>query len=223
MGALGLQRPLSDLRLPLLPPAQQWTRCEGGVAARGERSWPLMDRTRHKHAHAILLRLLNAAIASGSALSFFHAAICLNIWPSTLRASRFSGRSWALTPSRSPASLMKYSRSSSLHLLVRWARRTFSEANCSSRSKRSSAGGGGSRREGGKTAGCSGGRGCSNCGGIRESGSCLTSSFVYRSTASGMREVSNLKSWSSKREVKSLLTSSVSYAHRAAMPAERRS
>ena len=46
-------------------------------------------------------------------------------------------------------------------------KRTFSEAKCSSRSKSSRGGPLGSRREGGETAGLSGGSGCSNCGGMR--------------------------------------------------------
>jgi len=50
-----------------------------------------------------------------------------------------------------PADCTKKARSSSLHLLVSWARRIFSEANSSSRSNSSSGGGGSSRNDGGNT------------------------------------------------------------------------
>ena len=75
---------------------------------------------------------------------------------------------------------------------------------------RGGGGGGGVTSEGGKTAGLSGGSGCSNCGGMSESGSCLTSSARKSCTASGMREVSKRKRPSSKSVVKSLVTSSLS-------------
>lgn len=52
------------------------------------------------------------------------------------------------------------------HLLASCARRVFSLANSSSRSKSSSWGGGSSWSAGGKMDGCSGGNGVSNCNGI---------------------------------------------------------
>lgn len=71
--------------------------------------------------------------------------------------------------------LLQLSRGSGL--LVSWANRSLSEANCSSKSKRSRLGGCGSRRQGGKTAGWSAGMGVSNCGGMSVSGSCFTPSW----------------------------------------------
>ena len=115
-----------------------------------------------------------------------------------------------VTPQMRPHSLTKYSRSPSPHLFVSCARRARSDANCSSRSNRSSAGGGGSLKAGGKTAGCSGGSGVSNCGGMSDSGSCFTPSASKSDTASGMARVSNLKSASSKSRMKSAGSGSLS-------------
>jgi len=68
----------------------------------------------------------------------------------------------------------------------------FSDANCSSRSNRSSEGGGSSLSVGGNTAACRAGIGVSNCGGIRVRGSCLIFSCVNNFRASGIKSVSNL-------------------------------
>ena len=57
--------------------------------------------------------------------------------------------------------------------------RTFSDENCSSKSKRSSLGGSSSLNWGGNTAGVRGGRGVSNWGVIRVRGSCFTFSWSY--------------------------------------------
>jgi len=86
----------------------------------------------------------------------------------------------------------------------------FSEANCSSRSKRSREGGGKSLIQGRKTAACSCGIGVSNCGGMRVRGSCLIPSVVYRLIDSGTRSVSNVYRLLLNSVVKSLGRSSLS-------------
>ena len=110
----------------------------------------------------------------------------------------------------SPHSLTKYSRSSSLHLFVSYAIFIRSEANCSSRSNKSSPGGGKSFMQGRNTADCNCGIGVSNWGGIKVIGSCLTLSFLNRSIVSGTRSVSKLYRLLLKSVVKSLGISSLS-------------
>mmetsp|Transcript_1008 Transcript_1008/g.2400 ORF Transcript_1008/g.2400 Transcript_1008/m.2400 type:complete len:237 (-) Transcript_1008:262-972(-) len=119
-------------------------------------------------------------------------------------------------PTMEHPSWTKNSRSASVpsaHLFASCARRTCSLENISSRSKRSSAGGGGSRTPGGKTAGCSGGSGVSNWGGMRLSCAFLTFSVSYRPTTSGTRSVWSLKRPVSKRLAQSRDTSCPSWRH----------
>ena len=89
----------------------------------------------------------------------------------------------------------------------------FSEANCSSRSKRSRLGGGSSLRVGGNTAAWSAGIGVSNWGGMRVMGSCLIPSYWKSCRESGIRSVSNLYSLLLNRLVKFLGSSSASWRH----------